>query len=397
MTKNSFSNRIYIYTFLLSILVVLVHSVNFAADNGTLLLMIQSSDLSGTELGGMTGIPAHIENFLSNALGQAAVPGFFMMSGYLFFRTLSGFRDIGRKWKERFITLVMPYGAWNVIYYLAFVFLGRAKPGIAELGDAAVNYRYNPVFWYLFQLILLTVLAPLFFAVLKNRVVCALIFFSYLYIVFRCVDIPYINEDAVIYYFTGAWLSGFQKQRFENIDRNGCFPGIFLLFLSWGTQIFTTVGMQNFVIAPVNHEKMSMFGFWYMGGQLSLIMGRWLSLLPQSILVAILSQGGQILVNVLRRLALCLGLWWALPMRLPEATKYIKNSFFLYAVHYPIARAGIFMLEYMNVGYHGLNEQIIRLSVYLLTPVICIALSYRSKLLLKKYIPFAWNILSGGR
>lgn len=397
MAKNSFSNKVYIYTFLLSVLVVLVHSVNFASDNSTLLLMIQSSDLSGTKLGGMTGIPAHIENFLSNALGQAAVPGFFMMSGYLFFRTLGGFRDIGRKWKERFFTLVMPYGAWNVIYYLAYVICGRAKPGLKELADAAVNYRYNPVFWYLFQLILLTILAPLFFALLKNRLLCILSFVIYVYAVFRCVDIPYINEDAVIYYFAGAALSGFRKQHFESIKSGGCLVGIFLLFLSWGSQIFTTVGMQNFVIAPVNYEKMGLFSFWYMGGQLSLAMGRWLSGLPQSVLVGILSEGGQIIVNVLRRLAICLGLWYVLPVKLPEASKYMKNSFFLYAVHYPIARAGIFMLEYMNVGYHGVNEQIIRLCVYLFIPVICIALSYRSKLLLKKYIPFAWNILSGGR
>lgn len=397
MAKNGFSNKVYIYAFFMSALVILVHSVNFAADNSTLLMMIQSSDLSGKDLGGMTGIPAHIENFFSNALGQAAVPGFFMMSGYLFFRTLSGFKDIGRKWKERFFTLIMPYGAWNVIYYLGYVIIGKAEPGLWELGDAAVNYRYNPVFWYLFQLILLTSLAPLVYFLLKNRIVCIVSLTLYLYGVFRYMDIPYINEDALIYYYTGAALASFQKSRFEAMNNSGCIAGLILILLAWGSQIFTTVGMQNFVIAPIDYEKMGFFKFWYMGGRVSLALGRWLSGLPKEVLVAVLSPGGQILINVFRRLAICLGIWFLLSANLPEAKKYMKNSFFLYAVHYPIARAGIFMLEYMNVGYHGMEEQIIRLGMYLLIPVICIAVSYRSMLLLKKYSPLAWNILSGGR
>ena len=88
MDRDGFSNKVYIYTFILSVLVVLVHSVNFADSNTILLTMIQSSDFNHIDIPGLTGWAAHIENFLSNALGQAAVPGFFMIYGYVYFRKM---------------------------------------------------------------------------------------------------------------------------------------------------------------------------------------------------------------------------------------------------------------------------------------------------------------------
>ena len=84
----------------MSLLVVLIDSVNLAIDNTTLSSMILTADHTGAELAGITGVAGHVEHLLSNALGQMAVPGFFLISGYLFFRTLHGFRDIGRKWRS---------------------------------------------------------------------------------------------------------------------------------------------------------------------------------------------------------------------------------------------------------------------------------------------------------
>ena len=396
MTKNIFTNKVYIYTFLMSILVVLVHSVNFASDNSTLLLMLQSSDLTGTDLGGMTGIPAHIENFFSNALGQAAVPGFFMMSGYLFYKTLKELRGIGGKWKSRFWSLLVPYGAWNIIYYIIYVLLGRARLSIEELNSAVTYYRYNPLFWYLYQLILLTVLAPVFYILLRKRITALASLLLYLFFLLRGWDLPLINEDAIIYYFAEGFLARFGSSSFEKI-KGGKAGGVFLIVLAFMTQIFTTVGMQNFVIAPVDVQKMEPVYFWYFGGQASVMLGELITKLPKDVLILILSPGGQIVVWALRRLFICFGIWYLIPSKLPVAGNIIKNSFFLYAVHYPIARGVISVLEYMNVGYHGAGEQVVRLMAYFATPVISVAFAYGLKLMLKKYIPFLWKLLSGGR
>ncbi|WP_036607897.1 acyltransferase family protein [Oribacterium sp. P6A1] len=397
MAKSGFSNKVYIYTFIMSVLVVLVHAVNFASDNSTLLLMIQSSDLNCIDLGGMTGISAHIENFFSNALGQAAVPGFFMMSGYLFYRTMTGIKDIGKKWKSRFSSIVVPYGVWNVIYYLVYVALGRAAFCINELNSAVTVYKYNPLFWYLYQLILLSILAPVFYILLKNRIIAFASFFLYLGFLIKGGDLPLINEDAVIYYFAGGLMSRFWTASFEKGKKSGIILGTFLIVLTWSTQIFTTVGMQNFVIAPIDLQKMESLSFWYFGGRVSEVLGALIVKLPEYVLIYILSPGGQLVVNALRRLFLCLGIWLILSGKMPEAKGYMKNSFFLYAVHFPIARGVIFMLEYMNVGYHGTGEQVLRLVAYFATPVISIAVADGLKQILKKYIPFSWKLLSGGR
>lgn len=397
MDKRSFSDKTYIYTFILGILVVLVHSVNFADSNTILLTMIQSSDFTHTDLKGLTGASAHIENFLSNALGQAAVPGFFMMSGYLFYRTLSNLKDIGRKWKERFWSLIIPFGAWNFIYYILYVCLGKAQPGLREIHDAITNYAYNPVFWYVYQLILLTVLAPIFYALLKNKFITIVAVVLYVIMVVKGLDIPEINEDAILYYFAGACLARHSRTIFEQNSKTKICIGALILLLVWALQIFTTVCMQMFLVAPIDTDVMDPILYWYYGGDITTALAAQLKTLPTGILVDILSVGGQVIVNVIRRLLLCLGLWFVLPDRLPEVKAYMKNGFFLYAVHYPIARIGIFVLEYMGVGYHGAMDQFIRLYIYLMIPVVCVAASYRLKLILKKCAPFMWRVLSGGR
>ncbi len=397
LDNKDFSNKVYVYTFILGILVVFVHSVNFADSNIILLTMIQSSDFNHINLQGFTGFAAHIENFLSNALGQVAVPGFFMMSGYLFFRTLSDLGDIGRKWKERFWSLIIPFGAWNIIYYVIYVCAGKAHLGVRELHDAIANYTYNPVFWYVYQLILLTLLAPVFYIILKNKAVTLMSIILFTCFVINGLDIPKINEDAIIYYFTGGAVARYGKTFFEREFENKEYIGIFMLILVWSLQIFTTVGMQMFLIAPIDTKVMGTGLYWYAGGAISTTLARFLKLMPNDVLVSILSVGGQVIVNVVRRLLLCMGLWLIIPDRLFSARGYMKNGFFLYAIHYPIARIVIFMLEYMSVGYHGVTDQIIRFLTYIIMPVICVSVAYRFKLILRKHVPFLWKVLSGGR
>lgn len=416
MDRDGFSNKVYIYTFILSVLVVLVHSVNFADSNTILLTMIQSSDFNHIDIPGLTGWAAHIENFLSNALGQAAVPGFFMMSGYLYFRTMDSFKDIGRKWKSRFHTLVVPFFAWNFIYYILYVLCGKARFSAYMLYDAILNYTYNHVFWYVHQLIMLTILTPLLYWILKKKLLAALFMIVYVSLIVWGMDFPFVNEDAMMYYFAGAYMAVNCSTFFEKMQKNEknkggkhykkfytnyisskiC-KGVLLLMLVWGTQVFTTVGMQMFLIAPVDFDAMGTWRYWYYGGAVSTILASALSALPTGILVGILSIGGQVMVNVIRRLLLCVALWLLLQDKTLIFKNFMKNGFFLYAVHYPIARAGIYVLEYMNIGYHSTAEQIIRLTIYLMTPVVCVALSYILKEVMENQTPLIWKVLSGGR
>ena len=71
MQEQSLRNRITVFTFALTILVIWVHSVNMP-------LPPQGE--------GFAAFAERVEDFFTNRLGQTAVPGFFMVSAHLFFR-----------------------------------------------------------------------------------------------------------------------------------------------------------------------------------------------------------------------------------------------------------------------------------------------------------------------
>lgn len=378
----------------MSLLVVLIHSVNLAIDNTTLSSMILTADHTGAELAGITGVAGHVEHLLSNALGQMAVPGFFLISGYLFFRTLHGFRDIGRKWQERVWSLLVPYGAWNVLWYLAYVLTGRRHFSLTAMSEAAANHSCNPTFWYMYQLMLLTLLAPLLYLLLRNAFVMLLSLLLLATAIGAGATLPLVNADALIYYGVGAL---FARQRRSFMERGCRIAGIGLLLLAWLLQILTPAKLMSFVLYDGSGiARMSMPAYLMSGGPLARWIGKGLQQLPLFVL-SLSGSGAQALVAIVRRLLLVLGIWFVLPGdRLPEAKPYMKNSFFLYAVHYPIARAQYYMIQYLGIPYDGWGEAV-RLALYLMTPVVAVAVAYGLKRVLKRYLPLQWKILSGGR
>ena len=142
--------------------------------------------------------------------------------------------------------------------------------------------------------------------------------------------------------------------------------------------------------------RMSMPAYLMSGGPLARWIGKGFQQFPLFVL-SLSGSGAQALVAITRRLLLVLGVWFVLPGdRLPEARPYMKNSFFLYAVHYPIARAQYYMIQYLGIPYAGWGEAV-RLALYLITPVVAVAAAYGLKHVLQRYLPLQWKILSGGR
>ena len=70
-----------------------------------------------------------IQNFIGQGLFSIANCLFFLLSGYLFARSVGNLRDCLKKQKKRFRTLVPPYILWNLIFVLWYVMLA-VIPGL---------------------------------------------------------------------------------------------------------------------------------------------------------------------------------------------------------------------------------------------------------------------------
>ena len=147
MSEKEFHNKISWFTFVYSLFVVWVHSFNAE------LFLGKTQDARTV---------AVLERILGNVIAQFAVPGFFMISAYLFYRNFS-WQKLGSKWTSRIRSILIPFLVWNFLYYLGYAaasripFLdevvgkGKIPFGLLPAVEATLHYTYNYVFWYLYQ------------------------------------------------------------------------------------------------------------------------------------------------------------------------------------------------------------------------------------------------------
>ena len=121
-----------------------------------------------------------IQQTIVSDIAIVGVAGFFLCSGYLFYRNYS-WGKVLEKYKTRFVGLLIPYVIWTLLYYFIHVGVSyitplRAvfnEPPIAVswkgIADAVLNYRYCTFLWFLQFLILFVVLSPLIYLLISNK------------------------------------------------------------------------------------------------------------------------------------------------------------------------------------------------------------------------------------
>ncbi len=339
-SEARFRNKITWFSFLFSILAVWVHSAN-----GELFLG------RSPYVDRVTGF----QRFLGNTVGQIAVPGFFLMSGYLFYRNFTWGR-LGEKWGSRIRSLLVPFLVWNTIYYLGYV-IGSRLPWVTVIMgkgkipfgwyaavDAVLNYTYNYVFWYLYQLILLTVLAPALFWILGRKALGIMGLSALLYFVQKGTVVPYLNLDALFYYGVGAWGGIYGKKRVE--------------------------------------------GQWSAGRALSGI-GLWI--LAVALFVSPWPAG--IADRVYFRLLAPIGLWLFIDEgRLPLARPWMRYNFFLYTVHFALVRLVNKTMARILGGYWP-----VPVILFLVMPMLMVWFSSKAGSWMRRHMPVMWQLLNGGR
>lgn len=339
--EGLFRNKIHWFTFVFSMIVIWVHSANAEIYLGWT---------------NEAWFLYNLEDFMSNVVGQIAVPGFFMMSSYLFFRNYAP-EKLMSKWYTRIRTVLVPFIVWNFLYYLGYAAASRIS-GLSDIvgkgivpfnlmaaGDAILNYTYNYVFWYLYQLILLILLAPVLYEIIRRKYLAWAAAGVILWAISLGIRLPYLNLDALLYYGTAAYFAIHGRKYVEGKwDKKRFFTGVML----------AAAGVLFFVLAQ---------------------------------------KGARVVFVVLHRLFIPAALWemvdekWLFPAR-----KWMKNGFFLYAVHFAFVR--LINKTGAEVLPHVLA---VPLTLYLLMPFFCVVISNALAWAIKKVSMPLWGLLTGGR
>ena len=154
-------NKITYLQFVLSLMVIMIHTYN-----------VDVYHIGGT-------VFACFEKEIS-CISKIAVPTFFAISGFLFFKNYK-ISETLKKWKRRLFSIVVPLILWNYLSYAYFLILSRIpivsnninseiKPlNISSFLLAGFSIEYNKVAWYLVNLIVYILFAPLLYFILKNK------------------------------------------------------------------------------------------------------------------------------------------------------------------------------------------------------------------------------------
>ena len=367
--------RVTLFCFLLTVLVVYVHAPNI-----------------GLTAGGMEPVPGSIgaffaeaEQFFSGFVGAAAVPGFFFLSAMRFFQTFARsetngapvFREwraamsvIFVKWKRRLRSLLLPYLLWNGVYYLVYVLAGRVplRPDTAFAG--ILNYAFNPVFWYMKQLMILTLLAPVIYLLVCRRGLrfAALGVSMYLAVFYDRLPFHIVNEDALFYYMVGAVYVMERGARLQDDkERKTDLNGVQKVELPLCAVLLAVCGMLSWSA----QNGQAAFGHIYIG------------------------RNTYLAATIAFRICLPYCLWQLLGLlRLQKGSlpPVIGISFFVYAMHFLIVRG----LNHVLIGSAPQDYALLFIA-YLLLPAISFGLCYVLFLAANRICPRLYGLFTGGR
>lgn len=342
--NNFFNNKITFVSFISAIAVMFIHSENIVLYNNTSPFII------------------NIEYFISYTLGNLAVPTFFMISSYLFYRNFH-LSHLADKFKRRIKSTLFPYLLWNLLYFVLFYIVTffpfirsfmTTEPftiSLQSIAEAIFFHKYNNVFWFMQQLIYFNILSPFIFFIVKNK--WGVIFpFIFLFIGTYYPSFPAnqfgISNNMIAFWFLGCYFAIHQPKLFETKGSKS------LTVLSFCICILLCITrfLLEFIITPL-----------------------FLVLSPVLLFF-----------NVLL-------LWFALNPIIPFNTKWwMKINFFIYATHPLLIDA------FSKLYAHFLpDSSFFCLTNYCLAVIFNFLLIAALAKILTKYFPKLWNMLNGGR
>lgn len=211
-----FENKITIVSFVLSIFVIYIHA-NCLKDYG---LQDNTSSIS-----------YWIVKIITSGIGGVAVPIFFIISGYLYFRNIDLSTNINleirRKQKSRIKSILIPYLIWNLFGTLFYMFIPRIPLVDSIMNGTYVDMSFGNILrgilvheyyfplWYLKDLIILICLARVIANILKSKTISNIVVSILgIFVIFE-IKFMYLNISSIYFYFIGCYFAIYMREFFE--------------------------------------------------------------------------------------------------------------------------------------------------------------------------------------
>ncbi len=314
----------------------------------------------------------------SQHIAPIAIPFFFFISGYLFFKSGQFSPDIYvKKLIHRLQSLLVPYLLWNLLYLLLAIIIGLFANKVPILGIKFDEMLFGdglksfwdistikggssiaaPIaipFWFVRDLMVTMLLSPIiFFGVKlfiifggKRPLVRYVLFVAVIFGIGYCPSLPGLNPDAWLFFGYGAYY-GIKKKEFIVAMLPYAFPAFILLVLT----IILGYYFPNEFIYRLEYVIGLVFGMSF---------------------TTIMVRSGTWYVNM----------------------NYANGSFFVFATHYMFLGC---IVMFLGSGIWEPQNDWLALLIYVLSVALVTVLSMLLYWLMRTRLPFTTYILMGGR
>jgi len=355
--------RITLLRFPLMMLVVWIHawSLSYEVTSSKYLLSFDSS--VGESI---------LTRLFSNTLARAAVPMFFIISGFLFFLSNEPFNRplYLRKCNNRIYTLLFPYLIWNTLFIVLIIII-KMIPMFHFLFDGG-QYTINDIdplslfslytgfhrdmgqpimyqFWFIRELIIVTILSPVIFVLISKL--------SYM--------VPLLIGFI--------WLSGIEFYQLLKVQS--------ILFYSIGALI----ALKRIDLMIIDKYKRAIKYLWI----LFIISDLIFSIKLEYHIVSQIVHKLQILISLL--FLWSISHYFLIPKIREILLKLSIYSFFLFAFHEPL----LSLLTKVLYKTHLPDNNTIVLIYYIFTPLMTIAISLIVAFIIRSITPHFYELISG--
>ena len=298
-------------------------------------------------------------------LGETGVPGFFFISGLLFFHSKKHYQQ---KLETRFHTLLIPYLLWNALLLALYIVAFMAGYPQDINGKSITDYtfidylrtfwdrgsydngNFVPIlcpFWYIRNLLIMSILSPLFYYMMKY---VREIFLVAIAVWWLSTPHNAFISQTILFFCLGAYFSIHKKNPLEIFEKQGkWYLSLCIIFA------VADIVVHTIYVTPINLQI----------HRFALIFN-----IPALFLLA----------------DYCCRRGFSSKL-LPHA------AFIVFCVHYPI----VIILRKACATKLGDASDLIHIPLYFLCVIIVTAISILIYVGLDKYLPKVKNILSGNR